>query len=698
MPPLPMSHRGSTLWRVAALLVATWLGVAASVQAQTAGDDVPGRVGRVATWQGDLYLAPQDRASEWASIGLNYPVASGDNLWLSGEGQAEIDYGSGQFRLGGDSNVHVSRLDDRQLALFVAQGRVIVRVRGLDPGESAVVDTPNAQIELQRPGLYRIDVSPEPRQTWLIVREGEANVVLPSGLQQVLPGQTATVAGADGGIAEVRNGVSVDALDLWSADRDRVHGRGRQTTAYVSREMVGQADLDAYGAWQTYPDYGPVWFPTAVVDDWAPYRYGRWTWLSAYGWTWVDDAPWGYAPFHYGRWAYIGGRWGWCPGAYVARPVWAPALVAWYGGSNWQFSVSSGGPVYGWVPLGWRDPFVPWWGRCSSRCFERYNRPYAVNLAERTHRPITSYVNAAVPNAITAVPGAAMRTTRPVQTTRVTLPAMAVATAPVLGGAPQVRPVVPAGNLVRAGGGSAPLPAGEIAARIKPLAVAPVTRTPQGGVGRERVIPAPGTGGIASGQRAVTPAPLAAPPASAQTRVAPMGSTAAPGSVRVAPSAAPPATASGVPMPQTRVAPFDGGALPSTRAAPPAAVPSSPSVTRSMPREYAREYNVAPGNVAPSSAPVTRGMPREYAAPRESLERPMVRSAPPAAVAPPPTMRAQPAPMHVAPPPPAPVQRAQPAPPPQVQHAQPAPRESREPRAEKPSPPGGGRGPGANQN
>ena len=68
-------------------------------------------------------------------IGLNYPVTSGDNLWVGGDGRAEVDYGGGQFRLAGDTNLHVSRLDDRQIALFVAQGRVIVRVRVLDPGD-----------------------------------------------------------------------------------------------------------------------------------------------------------------------------------------------------------------------------------------------------------------------------------------------------------------------------------------------------------------------------------------------------------------------------------------------------------------------------------------------------------------------------------------------------------------------------------
>ena len=97
-----------------------------------------------------------------------------------------------------------------------------------------------------------------------------------------------------------------------------------------------------------------------MADDWAPYREGHWVSTPVWGWTWVDYSPWGYAPFHYGRWANVGGRWGWCPGAYVRRPAWAPALVAWYGGSNWGVSVAGGGPVYGWVPLGWREVKLEW--------------------------------------------------------------------------------------------------------------------------------------------------------------------------------------------------------------------------------------------------------------------------------------------------------------------------------------------------
>jgi hypothetical protein len=545
------------LWSIAALAALSANGALAqgAPAPQGGDDDTNARVARVATFQGELFVAAQDKPSEWAAVTLNYPVAMGDNLWMSGDGHAEVDYGGGQLRLGGDSNVHLSRLDERQLALFVAQGQVIVRIRALDTGESAVIDTPNAQVELQRPGLYRIDVSPDPAQTWLLVREGEAKVALPSGQQQVLPGHTATIVGIDNAVVEVKTGLTIDALDSWSADRDRVYDGGRRAAPYVSPEMPGYADLEAYGQWQSYPEYGPVWFPTTVVADWAPYRYGHWVWLTAYGWTWVDDAAWGYAPFHYGRWAYVGGRWGWCPGTFVRRPVWAPALVAWYGGSGWSVSVGTRGPVYGWVPLGWRDPVVPWWGRCGSRCYERYNRPYAVNVAERPNRPPTYYANAAIPGAITAVPGAAFRGAKPVAVNRVSLPSHAIASAPALGGAPQVKPLAVSSNVVRAGRGS-PIPAGQIAAQVKPMAVAPATR-PMGNVApRNPVTMSPGVSAVGPAQKPITSAPGASYESRrgrAERDVAPGGSTA----VKPAPMSAPPAAAprsTAVPPAQTRPA------------------------------------------------------------------------------------------------------------------------------------------------
>ncbi len=381
-----------------------------------AQEDLPGRVGRVADVGGELFLAPQDQPDAWAPIGLNYPVTSGDNLWVGNDGRAEIDFGGRQFRVAGDTNLHVSRLDDRQFALFVAQGRVSVRVRVLEPGETARVDTPNAQVVLTRPGLYRVDVSNDREHTRVVVREGEANVQTAGALQQVLPGQTADVDGADPQYATVHNGVGIDGFDSWVASRDRYY-RARRHGDYVSPQMVGAADLDQYGTWTQNAEYGAVWYPTDVATDWAPYRNGYWTDVGAWGPTWVDYCALGLRAVPLRPLGVRRGRWGWAPGTYVARPLWAPALVGWTGGAGWSMSATVGAPVYGWVPLGWGEPYRPWWGRCSNGCWDRYNRPYAVNVAvwRPNSPPPTSYRNWNAPSGITAVSGSAFYTRQPVQ-------------------------------------------------------------------------------------------------------------------------------------------------------------------------------------------------------------------------------------------------------------------------------------------
>ena len=131
---------------------------------------------------------------------------------------------------------------------------------------------------------------------------------------------------------------------------------------YVSPDVVGYEDLDEYGGWRPVPEYGTVWFPHTTVVGWAPYRYGHWVYIAPWGYTWVEDEPWGYAPFHYGRWVTVGGVWGWVPappqvvGVVYVRPVYAPALVAWVGGPH--FGVAVGSNV-GWFPLGPREVYVP---------------------------------------------------------------------------------------------------------------------------------------------------------------------------------------------------------------------------------------------------------------------------------------------------------------------------------------------------
>ena len=577
------TRRNRFRWLVALVACASAL-VALSA---TAEDDLPGRVGRVANLQGTLQHAPDENAGDWATIGLNYPIAQGDNLFVERDGLAEIDYGGGQFRLAGETNLHVARLDDRQLALFVAAGRVIVRVRVLDTDDSVRIDTPATQVALMRPGLYRIDVASGSPLTSVVVREGEAQVTTPAGVEIVMPGQAASLTGVENEAPVIRAGGGIDGFDTWSAARDRVYEAPRQND-YVSRQMIGQADLDAYGAWQSFPDYGAVWFPT-VEPEWAPYRFGYWTWLSGWGYTWVDQAPWGYAPFHYGRWAYIAGRWGWCPGTFVARPLWAPALVAWYGGGT---GLRGHGPVYGWVPLGWREPFVPWWNRCTDRCYARYNRPYAVNVAVRRDAPPTHYANWRVQGGLTAVPGATLMAGAPVAANRIAVRSDAAAP---LARPPAYKPETPVRPAVRSPG-ALPPPASTLDVARAPAA--PIATRNRGSL--TPVVPmANGAGGLPATPSVRGAAPVAAPAAAAQAR-APLRIDDGHNVLQPSSSApmAPPVTERSF---RTAPLPARSAPMPVAPAAPafvaPAPVLSAPVATSTLP------HVVAPTGVAPPRTP-----------------------------------------------------------------------------------------------
>src|SRR5438128_2075109 len=201
----------------------------------------------------------------------------------------------------------------------------------------------------------------------------------------------------------------LDVWDSWNYARtdeliDSMSAR------YVPAGVYGVDDLDHYGAWRVVPTYGAVWVPREVATGWAPYSTGRWVADPQYGWTWVDAAPWGWAPYHYGRWVYVDGYWAWAPGPLVARPVYAPALVAFFGAPGVRVVVGS--PFVSWVALGWGEPLVPWWG--SVRFVDRpswagWGGPRVVNnvVVNRTTvvnvQNITVYNNTTVRNAVVAV-------------------------------------------------------------------------------------------------------------------------------------------------------------------------------------------------------------------------------------------------------------------------------------------------------
>lgn len=146
-------------------------------------------------------------------------------------------------------------------------------------------------------------------------------------------------------------------------------------------ESTSLGALMDYGAWRHYEAYGRVWVPDAqhVGADFVPYlSRGRWE-LTAQGWYWQSDDPWGRITFHYGRWVLIERTWAWVPGST------SPAWVDWRMGAGWV----------GWSPLPpvgatFAAPYV----YCATRAFvggglagRVVHGPAAASLYSRT-RPL----------------------------------------------------------------------------------------------------------------------------------------------------------------------------------------------------------------------------------------------------------------------------------------------------------------------
>ncbi len=557
-------------------------------------DDPPARIGRLSDIAGQVYLSNAATQSSWAEVGMNYPVTSADDLWVGREGRAEIDFGDGYLRLAEDTNVHINRLDDRQVDVYLASGRIILSLRNMDAGELVEVFTGNARVRMLRRGVYRLDVNEDRTVTVLVVREGEAALERTGESNLVRRGETATVSGDGYSSLDLRIGVYTDAFDGWSEARDRRLDNA-VGARYVSTQMIGWRDLDDHGSWHTHVTYGSVWYPRHVVAGWAPYRHGRWVWVTPWGWTWVDEAPWGFAPFHYGRWVHISGRWGWVPGRYTARPVYSPALVTFIGGNSWSFSITA--PLFAWVPLGWRDPYRPYY-HCSTNYVRTVNRPYIVNYTEIAHkppRPVTAMANYRVPGAVSSVPGAAFSSGRPVRENLVNIPRRELGSAPVLASAPTVKPIA----VARTSSGVNVVPASRVLKPVAPGAVRELTGAPAGGTGAAPVVVRPGA------PPARLPVPSAAPSTLREGKPAAGGSGVAEAGVpsgRLAPPSVPDTAG---PRRELRpLAPRE--AAPGSGVAPAPLLREAPASAARLPREERWATPPVPSANKPMSIPESR--------------------------------------------------------------------------------------------
>jgi hypothetical protein len=331
-------------------------------------------------------------SEDWTAAQLNMALAPGDQLHTGRPGNVELQIGPAAFvRAWGDTEFGLAGQTPDLLQLKVTDGHVAVDARALDSGRVIRIETPGSAFTIERPGYYRVDVGPE-GASFITRRSSQA-----------------TLTRVDAGGAQVYGAPEPDVWDRWNQTRtDELLQPA--SARYVPEGLYGVRELDQHGDWRVLPTYGAVWVPRGSPAGWAPYTTGRWAWDPRFGWTWVDSAVWGWAPYHHGRWVYLDGVWAWAPGPVIARPVYAPALVAFFSAPGVRVRVGS--PFVSWVALGWGEPLVPWWGRSGfvgRPTWGGWGGPHVVNnvVVHRTTvvyaNDIRVYRNAGVHRAVVAV-------------------------------------------------------------------------------------------------------------------------------------------------------------------------------------------------------------------------------------------------------------------------------------------------------
>lgn len=447
-----MRYRTLTTSVLSLLLLLTTLHLCSSV-AVAADDDTrtdddygyeeTARVARVSLLAGDVSLR-RVGSDKWERAVVNTPLVEGDRLATGSAARVEIQIDSRNFvRVGEYATLDIVTLRSEGVALSLPEGTATLRLARFERDrEYFEIDAPATTVAAQAKGLYRLDVDKDGRVRVAVREGGRARLYSENSGFTLRDGRVAETVfrtgsnEADWEFSEVR---PFDNWDTWVDERERyllARLRYDDRERYYDNQVVGGEELDAYGDWVQTHDYGYVWRPrTTVVNNyynWAPYRYGHWSWCPPYGWTWVGDEPWGWAPYHYGRWVYVDNYWSWAPRGYYGynhRSWWRPALVAFV-----NIHLSFGDQVC-WYPLPYHhsDPHSNFWRRARDR-----NRLEALRRNELAN---LQRVNPIYQRAVSGLPARDFgRGNVRAQPADATAAKLALATDPVRGRLP-VRPV-----------------------------------------------------------------------------------------------------------------------------------------------------------------------------------------------------------------------------------------------------------------
>src|SRR5262245_53124975 len=144
-------------------------------------------------------------APDWGAAQVNTPLAPGDELYTSGNGNIELQVGGRAFvRAWTDTQIGLVNQEPDFIQLKVTSGHMSLDLRSIDPGHTVEVDTPQAAFTIEAPGYYRVDVAGD-RTSFITRRSGRATMT-PAG------GQAVAIAPSEEVVLDTRATPAIESL------------------------------------------------------------------------------------------------------------------------------------------------------------------------------------------------------------------------------------------------------------------------------------------------------------------------------------------------------------------------------------------------------------------------------------------------------------------------------------------------------